>query len=176
VRGDYDDRKVFLGMLDAIMQVEERLRKGKKVTNIRYDASYDQICTTIALISPRAYSTIRAEFGGRGLRSMRLIRAQAGQFRPGIDTVNFDAAAEWARKLGWSGPFILSVDDTKITAALRSYHDGEHWRLGGVHGVVHTFSSYEELLELGKVEKDQLAEKVSRSRVTDNNYMSSHPA
>ncbi|KAI9066463.1 hypothetical protein FKP32DRAFT_1542919, partial [Trametes sanguinea] len=125
VRGDYDDRKAFLGMLDAIMQVEERLRNGKKITNIRYDASYDEICTTIALISPRAYATIRAEFGGRGLRSMRLIRARSGQFRPGIDAVNFDAAAEWARSLGWYGPFILSVDDTKIIAALRSYHDGE---------------------------------------------------
>lgn len=89
-----------------------------------------------------------------------MVRAREGKFKPGIDDANFDAAATWARNLGWEGPFILSADDTKIVVALRSYHDGSHWRLGGVHGVVHTFASYEELLELGKIERGQLAEKV----------------
>lgn len=89
-----------------------------------------------------------------------MVRAREGKFKPGIDDANFDAAATWAENLGWEGPFILSADDTKIVAALRSYHNGSNWRLGGVHGVVHTFSSYEELLKLGKIEHGQLAEKV----------------
>lgn len=92
-----------------------------------------------------------------------MIRARTGQFKPGIDDRNFDEVAEWAKKLGWDGPFILAVDDTKVVAALRSFHDGDQWRLGGVHGTVHTFSSYEELAELGQVERDQLAEKVRQS-------------
>ncbi|KAI0630925.1 hypothetical protein C8Q77DRAFT_1018853, partial [Trametes polyzona] len=125
IQGRYDDRQAFLGVLDTIMRVEDGMSKGKKVTNIRYDAAYDEVCTTIALISPRAYATIRAEFGGRSPRSMRMVRARSGQFKPGIDNANFDAVAEWAESLGWNGPFILAADDTKVVAALRSYHDGE---------------------------------------------------
>ncbi len=53
----------------------------------------------------------------------------------------------------------MSADDTKLTAALRSYHDGEVWCLGGLHGVVQAFSSYEELMELGNTDKGELAEK-----------------
>lgn len=71
IQGRYDDRQAFLGMLDTIMRVEERMSKGKKTMNIRYDATYDEICTTMALVSPRAYATLRAEFGGRTPRSMR---------------------------------------------------------------------------------------------------------
>lgn len=93
-------------------------------------------------------------------RTIRMIRARHGQFKPGIDDSNFDAAMDWAKALGWDGPFILAADDTKVTAALRSFHDGDQWRLGGIHGTVHVFSSYEELIELGQVERGQLAEKV----------------
>lgn len=58
-------------MMDTIMKVEDRLRRGKKITNIRYDTRYDDICTNLALISPRAYSLLQAELGGRSLRSMQ---------------------------------------------------------------------------------------------------------
>ncbi|KAH9900736.1 hypothetical protein C8Q73DRAFT_606160, partial [Cubamyces lactineus] len=123
-RGHYDDRQAFIGMLHTILQVEDRLRRGKKIMNIRYDASYDEICTNLALISPRAYTLLQAELGGRSLRSMQMVRAKHGKFKPGIDDANFDAAAEWAHNLGWTGPFVLSADDTKIVTALRSYNDG----------------------------------------------------
>jgi hypothetical protein len=58
-------------MLDAIMKVEERRYKGKKLMNMKYDAHFNLICTNLALISPRAYKVIQAEFAGRTLRSMR---------------------------------------------------------------------------------------------------------
>ncbi len=89
-----------------------------------------------------------------------MVRTHEGKFKPGIDDANFDAAATWAKNLGWDGPFILSADDTKIVAALRSYHDGRNWRLEGVHGVMRTFTGYEEHLELGKIERGRLAEQV----------------
>lgn len=53
------------------MLAEERISKGKTVSGIRYDAGFDEICSTLALVSPRAYATFRAEFGGRSPRSMR---------------------------------------------------------------------------------------------------------
>ena len=64
--------------------------------------------------------------------------------------------------MDWSGPFILAVDDTKIVPALRSFQDNGEWRLGGIHGVVPSFSTYEELLELAKVDKADIVEKVSQ--------------
>lgn len=57
--------------MKTIMKLEENASKGKKNTNMRYDASWDEICTTIALISPRAYRALQAELGGRSLRSQR---------------------------------------------------------------------------------------------------------
>ena len=71
ISGCYKDQSAFLGMLDAIMKVEERRYKGKKLMNMKYDAHFDLICTNLALISPRAYKVIQAEFAGRTLRSMR---------------------------------------------------------------------------------------------------------
>ncbi|KAM5544147.1 hypothetical protein V8D89_002196 [Ganoderma adspersum] len=160
IQGRYDDRQAFLGVLDTTMKIEERLHQGKSLKNIKYDASYDDVCTQLALISPRAYGLVRAEFGGRSLRSMQQHRAKRGKFKAGIVDENFDAARSWADSLGWTGPFILAVDDTKITPALRSFRDNGVWHLGGIHGVVHTFSSYEELQELAKVDKGDIAEKV----------------
>lgn len=46
------------------MLAEERISKGKTLSGIRMDAAFDEICTTMALVSPRAYATFRAEFGG----------------------------------------------------------------------------------------------------------------
>lgn len=70
-QGRYNDHKAFVGIMDTMMKIEEREAAGKKMTNFKYDASYDEVCTTLALLSPRAYQTIRAEFGGRTLRSQR---------------------------------------------------------------------------------------------------------
>ncbi|KAI1785181.1 hypothetical protein LXA43DRAFT_844094, partial [Ganoderma leucocontextum] len=123
VQGLYDDRQAFLGMIETLMKVEERLRKGKSLKNIQYDASYDEVCTLLALTSPRAYGLVRAEFGGRSLRSMQQHRAKQGKFKAGIVDANFDAARTWADTLDWSGPFILAVDDTKVVPALRSFQD-----------------------------------------------------
>ncbi len=93
-------------------------------------------------------------------RLYRQLRAKQGRFKAGIADANFDAAAEWASNLGWHGPFILATDDTKIVAGIRSYCDGDQWYLGGVHGVVHTFASYDELLELANTQGAQVADKV----------------
>ena len=96
-------------------------------------------------------------------RHTRQLRAKEGQFKPGIVDANFDAALAWAQEFGWDGPFILAVDDTKLVSGLRSYQDGKNWCLAGFHGVVHNFSSYEELLKLSQnARSEDLAEKVQQ--------------
>lgn len=71
IAGRYADQSAFLGMLDAIMKVEDRKFRGKSLKNMKYDAHFDLICTNLALVSPRAYKIMRSEFAGRNLRSMR---------------------------------------------------------------------------------------------------------
>jgi hypothetical protein len=71
IEGRYRDHSAFLGMLQAIMQAEDRKFRGKALTNLKYDASFDAICTNMALVSPRAYKMLQREFAGRTLRSMR---------------------------------------------------------------------------------------------------------
>jgi D-arabinose 1-dehydrogenase-like Zn-dependent alcohol dehydrogenase len=89
-------------------------------------------------------------------------RSKMGQFKVGIVDENFDSAKEWAASLGYDGPFVLAVDDTKLVPALRSYDNAGTWTLVGMHGRVETFESYDELVAKGQeITKEMLAEKVS---------------
>lgn len=91
----------------------------------------------------------------------RHLRSKFGRFQPGIVDSNFEAAAQWAKDLGYIGNFQLCVDDTKITAAVRTYMDGDKWKVAGMHGKVETFNSYEDLLSRTEVlERNELADKV----------------
>jgi hypothetical protein len=79
----------------------------------------------------------------------------------GISAAPISAAQQWLANLGLlKAPLILSVDDTKITPGLRSYQDGGIWKLGGMHGRVETFGSYEELMEKARLDRDNVADKV----------------
>lgn len=49
----------------------------------------------------------------------------------------------------------------KVTSAVRTYLDGDEWKVAGMHGKVETFVSYEELMSMTEIEKSELAEKVS---------------
>lgn len=69
--GRYKDFEVFVGIVEMIMKIEERQSKGKKLTNMKYDVSWDRLCSILALTSPRGYKTLISELGGgRSLRSM----------------------------------------------------------------------------------------------------------
>jgi hypothetical protein len=94
---------------------------------------------------------------------MDRMRARSGRFKAGIHDENFDSALAWATGFGFpQGPFAVAVDDTKIVAAISTYRDGEEWIAAGMHGGVQTFTSYDELAELGKsLERTDLADKVS---------------
>ncbi|KAG5636706.1 hypothetical protein H0H81_007102 [Sphagnurus paluster] len=158
--GRYDYKHPALcGMLQAITISEDRSHKGKSLKNMKYDADFDIICTNLALISPQAYKIIQAEFGGRSLRSMRYLRAKGGRYQPGIVESNFDAAQKWLADMGYDGPVVLAVDDTKVTAALRSYRDGDKWKAGGMHGEVKAITQYDDLLDMAHIDRKSLAEK-----------------
>ncbi|TFY77278.1 hypothetical protein EWM64_g6734 [Hericium alpestre] len=157
--GRYKNQAAFLGMMEAIMKIEDRRFRGKGLMNMKYDAEFDSICTNIALISPQAYRILQAEYGGRTLRSIQIIQQKHGRFQPGIIAQNVDAVLQWAKDLNYHGPLLLAVDDTKITIGLRSYRDGPQWKVGGMHGAVVPFTRYPELIKLRETKREDLADK-----------------
>lgn len=71
VSGEYDSQGVALGMVEALVKRSERTRRGKSLKNMSYDGAFNDFCNILASTSPRAYSTFRHHFGGRGLRNIR---------------------------------------------------------------------------------------------------------
>ncbi|KAJ3717194.1 hypothetical protein C8R42DRAFT_588015 [Lentinula raphanica] len=67
----YEGMKVFKGLLETTMIIEQRQHKGKGLQNIKYPAEYDHLMTTLALTSARAYNLVQGELGGRTLRGVR---------------------------------------------------------------------------------------------------------
>lgn len=71
LNGTYAQYETFLGLVKAMVTKTDRLAKGKSLRNMKYDSSFDQVCSIIALVAPRAYKTFRYHLGGRSLRSMQ---------------------------------------------------------------------------------------------------------
>lgn len=62
---------VLLGLLDAMMKMEERQFKGLGLRNMKYNEEFDHFCATLAVLSPASYRAFCAAFTGRSLHSMR---------------------------------------------------------------------------------------------------------
>lgn len=73
ISGDYDSQGVVLGMVEALVKRNERLKLGKSLKNMRYPEEFNEFCNILASTSPRAYRSFRQHFGGRGLRSLRFV-------------------------------------------------------------------------------------------------------
>jgi hypothetical protein len=98
----------------------------------------------------------------------RHLCSKVGPFQPGIVDANFEAAAEWAKDMGYTGNFQLAVDDTKITAGVRTYLDGSEWKVAGMHSRVETFGSYEELLSMTEIERKELTKRPIKTQTSMN--------
>lgn len=60
----------LLGLMDAMMKMEERKFKGLGLRNMKYSEEFDYFCATLAAITPAGYRAFRATFTGRTLHSM----------------------------------------------------------------------------------------------------------
>jgi hypothetical protein len=61
---------VAVGVIQAMMAVEDRQFKGKKLTNMQYNADAELFFTNLALTSPQAYRMFKDELGGLNLRTV----------------------------------------------------------------------------------------------------------
>ncbi|KAJ7508549.1 hypothetical protein B0H11DRAFT_2304702 [Mycena galericulata] len=130
--------ETLAGMVKALVIKQKRVEAGKSLRNMQYDTAFDQFCDLLASISKRAYLTFQKQFGGRGLRSMRQIRAKVPLFRPGISAFNVGRAAEVLKKLNYTGPLALSWDDTALEEAISVHAESKEvcLILGASEGVI----------------------------------------
>ncbi|KAJ7723096.1 hypothetical protein DFH07DRAFT_759651, partial [Mycena maculata] len=156
VDGTYKS-ETLTGMVEALVVKENRLGKNKSLRSMQYGSSFDQFCDLLASISKRAYLTFQKHFGGRGLRSMRQIRAKLPAFRPGISAHNVSRAAEVLKALNYTGPLALSWDDTALEAAISVHEESKAacLILGAAEGVIRVTEKddLDALLEKAQLQK-----------------------
>ncbi|KAJ6594796.1 hypothetical protein B0H19DRAFT_1284500 [Mycena capillaripes] len=111
------------GMIQALVLKQSRIQSGKSFKNMQYPPEFDQFCNLLASTSPCAYLTFQKTFGGRGIRSMRQMRAKLPRFAPGISAINVIRAVEILVKLEYAGPLGLSCDDTALEQAISVYQE-----------------------------------------------------
>lgn len=117
--GQFKDADVLLGAIQVMVSKHTREARAKKMTNMHYPEAFDNVCTVLATVSPRAYRLFRAFFGGRDQRNMRHRAAHGERFEPGFSKDNAAAAARILESYGYTGPVVLACDDTKLEPVLR---------------------------------------------------------
>ncbi|KAL0563690.1 hypothetical protein V5O48_018374, partial [Marasmius crinis-equi] len=117
IEGKFDNHKVFLGLVEAMMQKVDQEEHGVGMQNFAYAPAWDEFSQIVALHSPRAHQFLREHFPTRTRRNMRV--------KEQFDAVNY------------TGPAGVACDDTKLLSGLRLYFDAkkkQYLLIGGTDG------------------------------------------
>ncbi|KAI9434879.1 hypothetical protein H4582DRAFT_2130928 [Lactarius indigo] len=157
VAGNFDDKPVFLDLVQVITGQAERRVQGRGLQNMKYPPAFDDWCHELLCIRPEAYRSFRQEFAGRTERSFLDKRSKSPGFRQGISPQVLERALKYLEDYRYpvNAPLALSVDDTKLLPAFRPYYDKheDKWFLVGNAG---------NPLEIADV--NTLASQIERSR------------
>ncbi|KAH9016984.1 hypothetical protein EDB85DRAFT_1897861 [Lactarius pseudohatsudake] len=157
VAGNFDDKLVFLELVQVLTGQAERHVRGRGLQNMKYPPAFDDWCHELLCIRPEAYRSFRQEFAGRIERSFLDKRSKSPGFRQGISPQVLEHALKHLEDYRYpvNAPLALSVDDTKLLPAFRPYYDKheDKWFLVGNAG---------DPLEIADV--DTLADQIEHSR------------
>jgi DNA gyrase/topoisomerase IV subunit A len=73
LEGKYDSDKVFLGLIQAMVEKVDRTERGVGMQNFAYAPAWDEFTHIVALHSPRAYQFLTKHFQARTLKSFRQV-------------------------------------------------------------------------------------------------------
>ncbi|KAI9443778.1 hypothetical protein H4582DRAFT_2053569 [Lactarius indigo] len=90
VAGNFDDKPVFLDLVQVITGQAERRVQGRGLQNMKYPPAFDDWCHELLCIRPEAYRSFRQEFAGRTERSFLDKRSKSPGFRQGISPQHSD--------------------------------------------------------------------------------------
>ncbi|KAJ7191259.1 hypothetical protein GGX14DRAFT_579109 [Mycena pura] len=137
-QGKYKDNKVFLGLVETMVLATERSIKGVGMQNFKYPTEFREFGALIRMSSPRTYRVLAQHLRMETERSIKHCSAQRPRFPIGITSETFGFLEQYCRDYGYpiSNPICISVDDTKLFAAMQPLHDAHEkvWYLLGLPG------------------------------------------
>ncbi|KAJ7148708.1 hypothetical protein C8R43DRAFT_1236758 [Mycena crocata] len=138
INGDFKNDTIFNGIIQAKILGKDREVKGLGKQNFKHNEDVDAVFGLIHAISPRAYREIAKHIPLRSERSIKQKTSSAPRFAIGIQQETFQYAERYCEdyKYPRGAPLSLSVDDTKLHAALRPLYNGplKKWFIVGATG------------------------------------------
>ncbi|KAJ7604607.1 hypothetical protein DFH06DRAFT_1386901 [Mycena polygramma] len=138
LNGNFKNDTVFNGIIQAKVLAKDREIKGVGKQNFKHNEDVDAVFSLIHAISPRAYREISKHIPLRTERSLKLKASSAPRFPIGIQDETYGYAHQYCKDYGYplGAPLSLSVDDTKLHAALRPLYNGPlgKWFIVGTTG------------------------------------------
>ena len=68
--GRFQDEVVLPGLLQAVMERDDRVFRGKEMRNFKYSEAYDEFISMVHMVSPQAHSLIAKYMPVRTARSI----------------------------------------------------------------------------------------------------------
>ncbi|KAJ3765163.1 hypothetical protein FB446DRAFT_795330 [Lentinula raphanica] len=139
ISGKFDDEGVFLGLIDAMVQKNDKEQRGVGMQNFRYTPEWDQFMHIVSIHSPRTYEFIRSKFPGRTKRSFQIQESKAPKLAMTIEDATFTSVLNHLSAVGYSGPINVSCDDSKLLSSFRLHYDSrqkKHFLVGAIDGPI----------------------------------------
>ncbi|KAJ3817168.1 hypothetical protein F5880DRAFT_1618539 [Lentinula raphanica] len=139
ISGKFDDEGVFLGLVHAMVQKQDRRERGVGMQNFAYAPEWDQFMHIASIHSPRTYEFIRSKFPGRTKRSFQMQESKAPMLSMVIEEATYTSVANHLAARGYSGPINVACDDSKLLSSFRLHYDSKqrkHFLVGGINGPI----------------------------------------
>ncbi|KIO26213.1 hypothetical protein M407DRAFT_42960, partial [Tulasnella calospora MUT 4182] len=105
------------------VQRHDRELRGVGMQGFQYDMYYDEFISTATILSPNVGHLMRKHFPMRSQRSQQALRSTRPRFPVGIQEACFSNAVDYLKQYAYTGPVLLTVDDTKLLPGLRPFYD-----------------------------------------------------
>ncbi|KAE9383389.1 hypothetical protein BT96DRAFT_951391 [Gymnopus androsaceus JB14] len=164
VSGKYDNYGVFLGLLHAMVQKQDKHERGVGMQNFQYCPNWDQFMHIASIHSPRTHEFIREHFPGRTKCSFQFHESKAPKLSMEIGEETFMAVYNHLQARGYIGPINIACNDSKLLSGLRLYYDPKemkHFLVGGTEGPIHVPNSD----DIEAVMKNPVVKKGSKVRL-----------
>ncbi|KAF9780852.1 hypothetical protein BJ322DRAFT_1112246 [Thelephora terrestris] len=104
IKGEYDDKLVFLAMIQATVTAHDRNSRGVGLQNMIYLPIYEEFTQMVALTSPRTYRLLAPHIQLPSLRHHQSLRSRSPLFPRFICNDSFLLAQHYMASVGYSGP------------------------------------------------------------------------
>ncbi|KIY61279.1 hypothetical protein CYLTODRAFT_459989 [Cylindrobasidium torrendii FP15055 ss-10] len=125
LQSKFDDDKVFLGLVHAMVQKADKNERGVGSQNFQHAPAYDEFVGIHAQPSSTCVLPVQ--------------RLKKPRLPPVLCDLMFKRVKERLSAIEYTGPVALACDDTKLLSGLRLYWDAtkhEHLLIEGIHGPV----------------------------------------